>query len=258
LDLTDIAIARFLTYILVVFRVGGIMIFAPFFGSGMISAQLKVALTMILALALLPVASPVLPGEITTGYILVTAAGESAVGLFIGYAASLIFVGVQLAGMQIGQQMGTGIATVFNPLIESQTSLISQFYYLFALFIYLGIGGHHLLLAALVRSFEAVPAGWTVLSGHGLNTLITYFGHLFTIAFVVSAPVVLTLFLTTVALGFVARTVPQMNILIIGFPIRVVVAITVMIFTLPAIGRFTGRTILVLMEGLAGAIAQLG
>jgi flagellar biosynthetic protein FliR len=237
-------------YVLVLFRVGGIMIFAPFFGSGLIPGRLKAALSMVIALALVSATAPQIPAEITYGYILKAAAGESAVGLLLGYAASLVFVGVQLAGMQIGQQMGTGIANIFNPLIEDQIALVGQFYFFFAVFVYLGIGGHHLLLKALAASFTTLPAGWMALSARNLDIVITLFAQFFAVAFAVSAPIVLALFLTTVAMGFVARTVPQMNILVIGFPIRMIVGLTVMAFTLPSIGSFIARTITAVLGGL--------
>lgn len=252
------ATARLIGYILILFRVGGMMIFAPFLGSALIPNKLKVAFSMVLALALVPVVAPEVPSEVSFAWVLKSSAGESAVGLFIGYAASLVFVGVQIAGMQIGQQMGTGIASIYNPLIEGQISLVGQFYFLFAVFIYLGIGGHHMLVTALVKSFETLPAGWMALSGRTLGALITLFGHLFAVAFAVSAPIVLALFLTTVAMGFIARTVPQMNILIVGFPVRLIVGLTVMTFTLPSIGAFLARTIGALMAGLVNIIANTG
>ncbi len=258
METVDLATASLLGYILILFRVGGIMIFAPFFGSGLIPARLKMAFAMVIALALLPAVRPEVPAEVSIGWILETSAGESAVGMVIGYAAGLVFVGAQIAGMQIGQQMGTGIANVFNPLIEDQISLVGQFYFYFAIFIYLGIGGHHMLFTALVTSFETLPAGWMALSGKTLAMLITLFGHLFAVAFAVSAPIVLTLFLTTVAMGFIARTVPQMNILIVGFPVRLIVGLTVMAFTLPSIGSFLARTIGVVMDAVVSMIQVSG
>jgi len=258
LETTQAATRWLIGYILVLFRVGGIMIFAPFFGSGLIPNKIKLAFSMVISLALAPAVAPDVATDFSIAWVLQTAAGESAVGLLIGYAAGLVFVGAQLAGMQIGQQMGTGIANIFNPLIEDQISLVGQFYFFFAIFIYLGMGGHHMLLAALVKSFETLPAGWLALSGKTLDMLITLFGHLFAIAFAVSAPIVLALFLTTVAMGFVARTVPQMNILIVGFPVRVIVGLTVMTFTLPSIGAFLSRTIGTLMEAVVNMIAVSG
>jgi flagellar biosynthetic protein FliR len=94
-----------------------------------------------------------------------------------------------------------------------------------------------------------------VLSLGALDMLIKLFGYLFAIAFAISAPVVLALFLVTVAMGFVARTVPQMNILIVGFPVRVVVGLAVMIFTLPAIGYFLARVTGLVLRGLPDLVA---
>lgn len=258
MDEVTLATRQFLAYILILFRVGGLMIFAPLLGSALFAARIKVAAAAVISLALIPVITPQMPETLNLAFILKAAAGETAVGLVLGYAANVIFVGVQLAGMQIGQQMGIGIASIFNPLLESQTSLIAQFYNLFAIFIYLAIGGHHLLLSALVDSFQTLPAGWMVLSGGMLDMLISLFAHLFGIAFAVSAPVILALFLTTVAMGFVARTVPQMNILIVGFPVRALLALVVMIFTLPAIGNFLARTIGSLLTSIARLMTATG
>ena len=97
-----------------------------------------------------------------------------------------------------------------------------------------------------------------VLSAGTLDMLISLFAHLFGIAFAVSAPVVLALFLATVAMGFVARTVPQMNILIVVFPVRAILAMVVMIFTLPAIGNFLAMTIGGLLTSIAGVMTATG
>jgi len=255
-DLVSFSTAKFLAFILILFRVGGIMIFAPVFGSTLIPGQAKVAIAMILALALVPVVPFDSAPALTIGYLVQAAATESIIGLLLGYAASLVFIAIQLGGMQIGQQMGTEIGSVFNPFLETQSSLIGEFYFYFATLIYLGIGGHRIFLAALVDSFNTVPLGASALTAASLDMVITLFGYLFAIAFAISAPAVLALFLVTVAMGFVARTVPQMNILIVGFPVRIMVGLSVMIFSLPAIGYFLARTIGFVLRGLPALAAS--
>jgi flagellar biosynthetic protein FliR len=255
LDIVQFSTQKFIAYTLILFRVGGIMIFAPVFGSGMVPGQTKAALAMVVALMLVPVIDYSAPEPLTLPNMVYTAATESIVGLLIGYAASLLFVAVQLGGMQIGQQMGTEIGSVFNPFLEVQSSVVGEFYFLFSTLVFLGINGHHILLAALVESFRTVPIGSAALSLGALDMLIKLFGYLFAIAFAISAPVVIALFLVTVAMGFVARTVPQMNILIVGFPVRVVVGLAVMIFTLPAIGYFLARVTGVVLRGLPDLVA---
>lgn len=255
MDLVEFTTQGFLSYIVVLMRVGGLFVFAPILGSAAIPAQIKVFASMVISLAVLPATALAVPAEMTLPLFLKIAAGETTVGLVIGYAAGLVFVAVQLGGMQIDQQMGMAMGRVFNPLLESQDSSVGRFYFLFAMFVYLGIGGHRILLAALVGSFKTVPVGTIALSAQTLRMVIKLFGHLFAVAFAVSAPMVLALFLTTVALGFLARTVPQMNILIIGFPVRIVVGLTVMIFTLPAIGQFLAKTMGAILGGLPALAA---
>jgi flagellar biosynthetic protein FliR len=258
MDIVQFSTQALTGYILILLRVSGLFAFAPVLSSTVIPAQMKVAGAMVVSLALTPVVSPVVPAELTLGFLVKSAAGETAVGLLIGYAANLIFVAVQLAGMQIDQQMGMGIGSVFNPLLESQDSLVGQFYFLFATLVYLGIGGHRLLFAALTASFGSVPAGVVPFGERTLMMLISLFGQVFVIAFALSAPMVLALFLTTVAMGFLARTVPQMNVLIIGFPVRIVVGLTMMAVTLPAVGQFLAATIGAILSGLPALVAAQG
>lgn len=255
MDLVAFSTKGFIAYVLILFRVSGIMIFAPVFGSGMIPGQVRVAASMVIALVLLPVVAVAMPARLTLGYMLQAAAAETVVGLLLGYAASLVFTAVQLGGMQVGQQMGTEIGAVFNPFLETQSSLVGEFYFILATFIYLAIGGHHMFLAALINSFNTVPLGTLAVSGRTLDMVITLFGQLFIVAFAISAPAVLALFLVTVAMGFVARTVPQMNILVAGFPVRITVGLAVMMFSLPAVAFFLARTIGNVMASLSMLVA---
>jgi flagellar biosynthesis protein FliR len=254
-DLVDFSTRGFLAYILILMRVGGLFVFAPILSSPVIPGQIRLYSAMVIALALVPVISPVMPVALTLPFLVKAAVSETAVGLLIGYAANLVFVAAQLGGMQIDQQIGLAIGSVFNPLVETQDSLIGQFYFLFTMFIFLGINGHHVMLAALVGSFPTVPVGAAVLSGKTLDMLITLSGTIFTVAFALSAPMVLALFLTTVAMGFLARTVPQMNILIVGFPVRIVVGLATMAFTLPAVGYFLAHTLGAIMASVPALVA---
>ncbi len=255
MDLVSFATNEFIGYILILFRVGSLMIAAPLLGSAVVPARVKIAASMVLALLLVPVVHPIIPQPLTLAYMVKVAASESVVGLLVGYSAGLIFVAVQLGGMQVGQQMGTAMASIFNPMLETQDSLESQFFFLLTAFIYLAIGGHHILLASIVGSFKTLPIGALVLSPRVLDMVIELFGYLFAIAFAISAPAVLALFLVTVAMGFVARTVPQMNILIVGFPVRILVGTIVLLFTLPAIGHFIARMIGTLLSGLPALVS---
>ena len=196
------------------------MIFAPFWGSRAILGQLKVGLALFITLIVFPVVSVsgVIPTHLFAFALLVVK--EIAIGMILGFAASLFFTGIQVAGQLISQQMGHGLANVIDPMSESQATVIGQFQFFFALLIFLLIDGHHWLLGGLISSFNYIPLGGFSLNGYLAKEMINMAAILFKIAIQISAPVLVALFLTSVSFGFIARTVPQIHILVVGFPIQ--------------------------------------
>ncbi|MFH1022430.1 MAG: flagellar biosynthetic protein FliR [Planctomycetota bacterium] len=221
-------IQQFLVFLLVVFRLSGLMIFAPVWGSRNILDQWKIAFALVVASLVAPLvpSPPSLPRDLLPLGLL--AVKELGVGLVLGYAASLLFTGVQLAGQMASQQMGQGLANIMDPFTETESSVIGEFQFFLAVVIFLAINGHHMLLRAVTGSFDRIPLGGMVLNVTATREIVRLFGDVFVIAIRISAPVVVALFVTTVALGFVARTVPQVNILVIGFPVQIVVGFVVL------------------------------
>jgi flagellar biosynthetic protein FliR len=146
---------------------------------------------------------------------------ELLVGFTIGYGASLPLMGLQVAGRMVDQQLGMGLAGIFNPEVGDQTGVVGQFYFMLGLAIFIILGGHRALLLTLVESFDHVPLGGFVADGRLLYLITGILGAMFELAVRVAAPLLCIIFLETLALGFIARTVPQMNILSIGFPLRI-------------------------------------
>lgn len=163
---------------------------------------------------------------------------EVIIGLSIGFVTTLLFYGIQMAGQIIGIQIGFGIISVMDPLSNIQISLIGQLYYLVALLVFLALNGHHFLVRALVYSFEVIPLGAGVFNANLVDLLSSLSGLIFGIALQIAAPVMITLILTDVGLGFIARVAPQMNVFIVGFPLKIMIGllvITLVISYLPYI-----------------------
>ncbi len=229
-----VAVNEFILFTLVLVRVTGIMLFAPLFGSSNIPPQVKIGLSVLLSFVVFPmlsVASFSVPTTLAS--YLLAALGELAVGVVIGFASSLIFTGFQMAGHYVGQQMGTALANVLNPQLGDTVSVVGEFYFFFALIIFILMNGHHFLLSALVSSFGMVPVAGVQFPPAVPAKLSAMFGDIFSIGLRIAAPAVVALFLSSVALGFVARTVPQMNLLIIGFPLRIGLGLALVIVSLP-------------------------
>lgn len=156
---------------------------------------------------------------------------EALVGLLLGLSAYMMIAAIQIAGGLIDFQMGFAIANVIDPQTGAQSPLMGQYLYMFALLLLLSLNGHHLILDGIFYSYQYVPLDQ--LSLHfGNGSLAGYmsraFSSMFLVAFQMAMPVVATLFLVDVALGIVARTVPQLNIFVVGFPIKIGAAFIVM------------------------------
>jgi len=221
-------------FFLIFARVSTILVVFPIFGYRGTPPQLKIGLAFLLTVLLLPVVRPptATASESLLRY-LVAILGEISAGLLVGFVASLLFMGVQFMGQLVGIQMGFNIVEVLDPQSEAQVSLLGQFHYLLAVLIFLTLDGHHFLIQALGKSFEAIPLLGEEYSGPLALKVIRMTGGVFEAGAKIAAPVLATLMLTTVALGILARLLPQMNLFAVGFPLQIAVGLAMIAFGLP-------------------------
>lgn len=235
-------------FLLVLFRMSGIFFFAPMLGSMNVPMKAKIILTLGLAFCVYPmllqpgtasvgVVAPLIGESISMYMLPVAVAMELLIGFVIGYGASLPMLGMQIAGQVSDQQMGLGFAGLFNPEIDAQLGAVAQFYQLLGTTLFLIIGGHRVLLATIVGSYGHIPLGGFEMSHDILTLIIGLLTSAFELALRVSAPLLCLIFLETVAMGFLARTVPQLNILSIGFPIRIIAGMVMIITSMAVVMR---------------------
>lgn len=236
-------------FLMVLARMTGIFIFAPVFGSSVIPMRVKALLAIVLAFSVYPIVPAQLPIELNVFTLGLAMGTELLIGLVIGYGASLPLIAMQLGGVMIGHQLGLGLAQVMDPQFNEQTEVLSQFLFMVALALFLMLDGHHAMFAALIESYRSVPLGGYRPDGTALTMIVGLLRATFELGMRVAAPVLCLIFLETVAMGFVARTVPQLNILSLGFPLRIMAGlsmligmVTVMFTTLgDAMGEMLGR-----------------
>lgn len=234
--MTDLGLLpiQFVTVLLIFMRVLGMFTAAPIFGHAHVPPQVKIGLALTISLALLSVV-PQPPAILAENVWLLAAAAvkEAAVGIILGFVATMVFMAIQLAGEAADIQIGFGLANIADPLLGTQTSLLGQFQFIVATLLFLIVNGHHLLLAALVRSFSLVPLDAFALHGILSARILDILAQLFLIGLSIGAPVMLAVFLTDLALGLLGRTVPQMNLLLVGFPIKILVGLGMLLISLP-------------------------
>jgi flagellar biosynthetic protein FliR len=234
MNLFNFDVVHLMGFLLVFVRMGGLIFTMPVLGAATIPGHLKIGLAVMVSFVVFSVAKlPPVDVSMPMGRFILLLSGEVAIGLVIGFASQLMFNAVEFAGELISTQVGFGIVNVLDPTTNSQVSITSQFLNTIALLIFLAINGHHWFLTAAVRSFEVIPLlGFHPQQGL-MDLVITLTADVLVLAVKLSAPVVVTLLLLNVALGLVARTVPQMNVFIVGFPLQIALGLFIMGVSLP-------------------------
>ncbi len=222
-------------FALVAARLAGLLMFQPVLGAIGVPANLRVLLVLGLAALMTPfVSAPAAPPDGALGLTLALG-GELLVGAVLGLLTAACFAALQMAGLLVAQQSGLAFGQIVDPTTEEEDTVLGVFYLQFALVVYLAIGGHRALLAACLDTFARVPllGEWRSLgsSSEVLCQALTLSGQL---AFRIAGPTLLTLLLVDLALGFISRTMPQLNVLVVGFSLKSLVAFVVMAISLPA------------------------
>lgn len=243
--------AQFFTFLLIFLRVGALFVFAPAYSTPFIPTMVRAALVLglSLCLAVLGVAGEVpVPGSLSVFVAYV--AQEILLGMLLGFVANLIFVAAQFGGQVVGVDMGLGIVSVLDPQFETQVSIMSQVQFVLAILLFLAVGGDRMLITSFAASFQKIAPGQLVLSGRATEVLITLTGSIFATGLRIAAPIIAALFATNVILGIFARSVPQMNMLILGFPLKILVGFLVLGLSLPYLAR-------VVLQGIDGMFQVL-
>ena len=228
-----IPIDYFVRFMLVFFRVGSIFVFVPFFNQRFIPTRIKIAAGLMLSIVVFPLltSEAFIPPADTISLVLAVIR-EVLIGLVIGFTAQLFFAGVQYAGELISAQMGFGLATLIDPSFNEQSTVVSQLYNLLALLIFISLGGHHFFIRATVQTFEVVPLTGFNFSAELGTYVLQSCANIFLVAFRIGAPVLVALFMTSLAMGLINRAIPQMNIFMISPPLQIVTGLMMMLLTL--------------------------
>ena len=222
-------------FLLLLTRVSGIFIISPFFGSMNIPIYFRAATAAAFAMVLFPVIDALGAVQASPTVLMYTVAvlGELFIGWLIGFVAYISFAAIQMAGKIMDMQVGFAIVNVLDPTSGQQMPLIGSFLYNLAIIIFLVTNGHHMLIAALVESFRAVPL-LTIEPNLSLPFIIEHFTTgIFLTGMKIAMPVTFAILLTNVGLGILARTMPQLNIFVVGIPMQLFIGVTVLSMLLP-------------------------
>lgn len=205
-------------FLLVLVRTSGLVLAGPPFGSSEIPAQVRVFLALALAVLIYPAQMQTpLDSPLTLAGYLPAIGAELFVGFLLGTGTVLLFSGVQLAGQIVGQMSGMTLADLYSPGFDANVPLLSQLLYMVALAIFLASGGHRLAMTGFLDTFVAIPPGGMSLSTSLTDTTVTLLVQSFSLGIRVAAPATAALLLASLVLGIISRTLPQLNVMALGF-----------------------------------------
>ncbi|MCM8710983.1 fused FliR family export protein/FlhB family type III secretion system protein [Clostridium sp. SYSU_GA19001] len=247
-----INIAYFTALILIFLRMTAFFTVVPvFFPKGLPNAA-KVAFALVLSYMLIPGIN-YSNLNITSNYILFSLGiNEVITGLTLGFITNLCFFSARFAGQLIDMQIGFSMISMFDPSTSSNSTLLEHVLYWCSLLLFFVIDGHHMLLRALIESFNAISLGKFVLSGESINLIFNGFIEFFSIGLKIAIPVVLIILITDIVLGLIGRTVPQINLMILGLPIKILVGLTAFTFAMPILFKLIGSSFVNIQDILKG------
>jgi flagellar biosynthetic protein FliR len=229
-ELLNFAWGDFILLVFIFIRIGIIFAIVPFFNAEVIPRRVTAIIAFFLSLVLMPVVPPVQVRveDLNVLVLVFILIHEMLIGMCLGLAVDVIFAGVQIAGELIGFQMGFSIANVVDPMTGVNAPITSNVLYMTAFLLFFSFGGHHLLIKALVETFQIIPIGESFAHRGYIMSVLTYAGQMFVIGVKVAAPIVGILFLINISFAVIARALPQMNVFLMAFPLTIAVGLVFM------------------------------
>lgn len=236
-SLSVVLVDKFLILLLVFVRMSSLFVITPVFGRKEMPAYLKIGLAFFCSYILVP-----LLGDVQVEYtnllsFAVIAAKEFLVGIIIGYVSFLVFSALYIAGQIIDMQIGFGMVNVLDPTMNTQVPITGNFIYILTTLFFLAINGHHILLSALFKSYSVLPINGFAFTEAMVNNITTIFSDVFVIGFKISIPVLAAILLSEVALGILSKTVPQMNVFVVGMPLKIGIGLLTLYMMMPVFIR---------------------
>ncbi len=248
-------------FLLILARVSGAFLSAPFLSHASVSPKIKIAIVLMITFLL----SPILPHPKVNLHdsnlqLIILVLQEALIGVVLGFAASVIYSILAIAGDFIGFQMGYSIATVLDPSQGAQTGVIATFVTTMGALLFLYLNGHHLVLTAIAKSFEVLPIGkgFDVQVGYQISAFLN---KIFALSIQMAAPFIIVFTIVGFIFGIITKLSPQMNIYFnVGFIASPVLGLALLMLSLPLIRVLMtqlteqmGPDLLMLVRALKGA-----
>jgi flagellar biosynthetic protein FliR len=250
-------ISRFMVFTLVLARTGALVATAPIFGSLALPRRVKALLAVMLSLLVTPIyLNASLPPVDNLPEYLRLMVSEVLIGLLLGLGIQILFSGIQVAGQVVSQMSGLSLAEVADPAFNEDASVFSQLFYFLALAVFIAVGGHRIVTEALLETFAWAPPGQAALGDTFVEVLTNITTQSFVLGIRAAAPLLAALLLTTIVLGLISRTLPQINIIAVGFGLSSMMLLGILFLSVGTIAWTFQDPILDVLQELQSTIVS--
>lgn len=231
MEIIELLFSQYDIFLLVFLRTSGIFIFSPFFSSQNIPNTTKIGFTLTLSL-LISLSLP-MNIDLRDEVLIIIILKELLVGIIIGFIAYSFFSAFYVMGQIIDMKIGFGMVNVVDPQNRIQVPLMGNFYYILSFLLFMSINGHHTIIKALVDSYSFIPIGGFKYSSDVMSLIVSTIGRSFELGFKLSTPIVAIIFMTDIILGIMSKTIPQMNVFVVGMPLKIIVGLIIILVSMP-------------------------
>ena len=222
-------------------RLAALLMLSPLFSLVRIPTQISVLITLVFAVSINSVVQQYSTLAIDgLGQLVIALIRELAVGALMAFGINCAFAAFSFGGRVLDLQMGFGVANLLNPSSNEQSPLLGMLLLLVGVLTFFALNGHHWIARGFVQSFQWFPLAAPI-GSISLAAIMRQFGLMFSLGFLLVAPVVVILLLLDVAMAIAARTMPQMNIFMLSMPIKIAVGLTLLATTAPHLSNFFQR-----------------
>ena len=219
-------------------RVSALFLTAPMFGNVLIPVRVRVYLGVALTVAVLPAVGPVPQVDPLSLTAVLIAGQQVLIGAAMGLLLALAFQAATVAGEALSLNMGLGFATMVDPQTGTSTPVLGQFLLIVTTLLFLGLGGHLMMVELLAESFRSLPVAAVGLTRQDLIDLVFWGGRMFAGGVLIALPAIAVLLTAQMLLGVMTRAAPQMNIFSVGFPITILLGlVSVLMLVLPSLSN---------------------
>jgi len=250
---------KFQTFFLILVRASGLLLVAPVLGHRTVPVQVKVGLAVLFAILVMPAMSKVtVPATGSLIELVGMVLRELMFGILLGFFWALLFKAAEMAGAMNGFQIGLIVAQAFDPNAGGQVAILGRLWIVLATLIFMAINGHHLVIQAFNDSFKVIPVGQMMVNGGTAVLMIKYTAYALVLAIKIASPVIVTLVLTDISMGTIAKLMPTMNIFIVGFPLKVGLGLMVTAMGLPVLGYVLEKSTHYLNDSMGELLLSMG